>query len=163
MIKISSHSVLPPDLRGGVVAIGNFDGVHRGHQALLARAQEIAVREGKPWGVVTFEPHPRSFFRPEQSVFRLTPPGLKLRLIKALGASFASVVNFDAKLAALSAEEFVRQELTQKLGASHVVAGFDFHFGVGRRGHADTLRSMGLAVTTVEEVALPQLLLAVKI
>ena len=152
MYIIADKSPLPTHLRGGVVAIGNFDGVHRGHQALLARAQEIAAREGKPWGVVTFEPHPRSFFRPEQPVFRLTPPDLKLRLIKALGAGFASVVSFDAKLAALSAEEFVQRELTQKLGASHVVAGFDFHFGAGRKGHADTLRSMGLTVTTVEEV-----------
>jgi len=149
---VNSTQTLPTNLRGGVVAIGNFDGVHRGHQALLARAQEIAAHEGKPWGVVTFEPHPRSFFRPEQPVFRLTPPDLKLRLIKALGAGFASVVNFDAKLAALSAEQFVQRELTQKLGASHVVAGFDFHFGAGRKGHADTLRSMGLTVTTVGEV-----------
>ena len=151
-MHLVTTELLPTNLRGGVVAIGNFDGVHRGHQALLARAQEIAAREGKPWGVVTFEPHPRSFFRPEQSVFRLTPPDLKLRLIKALGAGFASVVNFDAKLAALSAEEFVRYELTQKLGASHVVTGFDFHFGAGRKGHADTLRAMGLTVTTVDEV-----------
>ena len=151
-MHLVTTELFPSHLRGGVVAIGNFDGVHRGHQALLARAQEIAAREGKPWGVVTFEPHPRSFFRPEQPVFRLTPPDLKLRLIKPLGAGFASVVNFDAKLAALSAEEFVQRELTQKLGASHVVAGFDFHFGAGRKGHADTLRSMGLTVTTVEEV-----------
>jgi len=152
VFEVDANQTLPTNLRSCVVAIGNFDGVHRGHQALLARAQEIAAREGKPWGVVTFEPHPRSFFRPEQPVFRLTPPDLKLRLINALSAGFASVVNFDAKLAALSAEEFVRQELIQKLGASHVVAGFDFHFGAGRKGHADTLRSMGLTVTTVEEV-----------
>ncbi len=152
MFGVTAGNILPTALRGGVVAIGNFDGVHRGHQALLARAREIAARDGKPWGVVTFEPHPRSFFRPEQPVFRLTPPDLKLRLIKALGAGFASVVAFDAALAALPPEEFVKRELVEKLGAAHVVAGFDFHFGAGRKGHADTLRAMGLSVTTVEEV-----------
>ena len=152
MIEISAQRNLPDHLRGGVVAIGNFDGVHRGHQALLAEAQAIAAREGRPWGVITFEPHPRSFFRPEQPFFRLTPPDLKLRLIKALGAGFVSVVTFDAALAALPPEEFVRRELIEKLGAAHVVAGFDFHFGAGRKGHADTLRQMGVVVTTLEEV-----------
>jgi riboflavin kinase/FMN adenylyltransferase len=152
VVEVSSKHPLPTALRGGVVAIGNFDGVHRGHQALLARAQAIAARDGKPWGVVTFEPHPRSFFRPEQPVFRLTPPALKLRLIAALGAGFASVVDFDAAVAAQSPEDFVRRELIEKLGVSHVVAGFDFHFGAGRKGHADTLRDMGLSVTTVDEV-----------
>ena len=152
MFELSAANPLPPHLRGAVVAIGNFDGVHRGHQALLARAREIAAREGRAWGVVTFEPHPRSFFRPEQPVFRLTPPELKLRLLKALGADFASVINFDAGLAALSADDFITRELKQKLGVAHVVAGFDFHFGAGRKGHADTLRAAGLEVSIVEEV-----------
>ncbi len=152
MFEVSSQNALPTALRGGVVAIGNFDGVHRGHQALLMQARDIAKRDGKPWGVITFEPHPRSFFRPEQPVFRLTPPALKVRLLKALGADFVSVVNFDAALAALSPEAFVNQELESKLGATSVVAGFDFHFGAGRKGHADTLRAMGLSVTSVAEV-----------
>jgi riboflavin kinase / FMN adenylyltransferase len=152
MFELHSNQQLPDDLRGGIVAIGNFDGVHLGHQALLAQTQALAKAAGRPWGVVTFEPHPRSFFRPEQPVFRLTPAALKLRLLKALGADFVSVVNFDANLAGLSPEEFVAQELTMKLGASHVVAGFDFHFGKGRKGNIDTLRELGLAVTRVAEV-----------
>ena len=152
MFDVSADIPLPSHLRGGVVAIGNFDGVHRGHQALLLQAKEIAKREGKAWGVVTFEPHPRSFFRPEQPVFRLTPPALKRRLLKALGADFISVVNFDKELAQLSPHDFVSQELTQRLGATHVLAGFDFHFGAGRKGHADTLRQLGLDVTSVAEV-----------
>jgi len=152
MIEVSLHIPLPESLRGGVVAIGNFDGVHRGHQALLAQAQEIARLAGKPWGVVTFEPHPRSFFRPEQPVFRLTPLALKLRLLKALGADFVSVMNFDADFSGLSPEKFVAQELTQKLGAAHVVAGFDFHFGKGRKGNVETLRGLGFEVTRIAEV-----------
>lgn len=152
MFEVAPKYPLPDNLRGGVVAIGNFDGVHRGHQALLAQARDIAKRDGRPWGVVTFEPHPRSFFRPQQPVFRLTPPALKYRLLKALGADFISMVNFDKELAQLSPDEFVHQELTQRLGAAHVVAGFDFHFGEGRRGHADTLRQLGLDVTSVAEV-----------
>ncbi len=152
MFEVSTHHPLPSHLRGSVVAIGNFDGVHRGHQALLAQAAQIAKGEGKPWGVVTFEPHPRTFFRPQQPVFRLTPPALKLRLFKALGADFVSVIKFDADLAGLSAEAFVQDELLARLGVAQVIAGFDFHFGQGRKGNADTLRAAGLQVTVVEEV-----------
>ena len=152
MFEVSAEYPLAPNLRGSVVAIGNFDGVHRGHQALLAQAREIAKREGMPWGVVTFEPHPRSFFRPQQPVFRLTPPALKSRLMKALGADFISVIKFDAELASHSAEAFVQEELLARLGVAHVIAGFDFYFGQGRKGNADTLRAAGLQVTVVEEV-----------
>ena len=152
MFVVSPTQELPHALRGGVVAIGNFDGVHRGHQALLARTKAIARSEGKPWGVVTFEPHPRSFFRPAQPVFRLTPEPLKLRLLAGMGAGFASVAPFNAELSSLSAEDFIAQELVQKLGVTHVVAGFDFHFGAGRKGHAETLRAAGLTVDVVEEV-----------
>ena len=152
MYVVSSQSPIPKALRGGIIAIGNFDGVHRGHQALLARAKELAIREGKPWGVVTFEPHPRSFFRPAQPVFLLTPAALKLRLLAALKADFVSVVPFSLELSRLSAEEFIAQELVQKLGVSHVVAGFNFHFGAGRKGNDETLRAAGLNVDVVAEV-----------
>ena len=152
MYILDPQKVVPPNLRGCVVAIGNFDGVHRGHQALLARTKEIAQRLGKPWGVVTFEPHPRSFFRAAQPVFRLTPEALKLRLLAALGADFTLVVPFDLELSRLSAEEFIDQELVQKLRATYVVAGFDFHFGAGRKGHAETLLAAGLNVEVVAEV-----------
>ncbi len=152
MFEVFAKNPLPSPLRGGAVAIGNFDGVHRGHQALLARTQELARREGKPWGVLTFEPHPRSFFRPEQPVFRLTPPALKLRLFKALGADFVSTVHFDAALSGQSAQTFAQEELINRLGATHVIAGFDFCFGEGRKGNADTLRAAGLEVSVVDEV-----------
>ena len=152
MFEVTSQNPLPDKLRGGIAAIGNFDGVHRGHQALLARTRGMARAEGKPWGVVTFEPHPRTFFRPEQPVFRLTSQAMKLRLLKALGADFVSIVTFDSELAALRPEAFIIQELTEKLGVDHVVAGFDFHFGAGRKGNAETLRVMRLKVTTISEV-----------
>ena len=152
MIEVSLHAPLPDALRGSVVAIGNFDGVHRGHQALLERARAMARQESRAFGVVTFEPHPRSFFRPDQPVFRLSPQALKLRLLKALGADFVSVITFDAALAALAAEDFVRRELLEKLDVRHVVTGYDFHFGKDRKGNADTLRAMGLEVSCLEEV-----------
>jgi riboflavin kinase/FMN adenylyltransferase len=153
---IAAGAPFPPELRGSVAAIGNFDGVHRGHQSLLAEAAAIASRANKSWGVVTFEPHPRSFFRPEEPVFRLTPLPLKARLLAALGASFTAVIAFNAELASLSPEEFVRRELHQRMGVSHVVTGYDFHFGKGRRGSPETMRELGLqlgfSVTTVEQV-----------
>ena len=95
MQVIAGNGPVPEGCRGGVIAIGNFDGVHRGHQTLLARAEAEAKRLGRPWGAVTFEPHPRSYFRPEEPVFRLTPEALKARLVAALGASFMAVLPFD--------------------------------------------------------------------
>ena len=86
---------IPPEFHHAVVAIGNFDGMHRGHQELFCIAQAQAARLGKPWGIVTFEPHPRSFFKPDEPVFRLTPLPLKARLASALGASFVLSLTFD--------------------------------------------------------------------
>lgn len=125
---------LPESLKGGVIAIGNFDGVHRGHQTVLNRALELSRERGIPALVLTFEPHPRSVFRPDQPVFRLTPAPLRARLLEAMG--FHSVIEypFDREFSNRSAEEFVRSILVEWLGASEVVTGFDFHFGKGREG-----------------------------
>ena len=146
----------PAHLRGGVVAIGNFDGVHRGHQALLAVARDEAERRGVPWGVVTFEPHPRTVFRPDEPVFRLTPAAMKARLLLALGARFVSQLTFDKDLAGLEAQDFVQLKLIAALGVCHVVTGFDFHFGKGRKGNPETMRALGAAhgfgVTIVDQV-----------
>src|SRR5262245_54399637 len=98
---IAADAAFPEHLRGGVVAIGNFDGVHRGQQSLLTVAQEEATRRGVPWGLVSFEPHPRTFFRPAEPVFRLTPLPLKARLVEALGADFVFALSFDAALAGM--------------------------------------------------------------
>jgi len=134
---------LPDHLKGGVVAIGNFDGVHRGHQAVLERALEEAERRDMPALVLTFEPHPRSVFKPDSPVFRLTPAPLKARLIEALG--FRSVVEypFSRDFSQYSADEFVNSILQDWLHAAHVVTGFDFHFGKGREGGPAFLMAAG--------------------
>lgn len=134
---------LPDALRGGVIAIGNFDGVHRGHRAVLDRALELAEARGVPALVLTFEPHPRSVFRPDVPVFRLTPAPLKARILEAIG--FRSVIEypFDREFSQRSAEEFVQSILVDWLHASAVVTGFDFHFGKGREGGPAFLMAAG--------------------
>ncbi len=142
---------LPDEYRGGVVAIGNFAGVHRGHQAVLECAREIARGRGRPVGAVTFEPHPRTFFNPRNPVFRLTPCPLKARLIQALAFDFMAVLPFDAELAGLSPQAFASKVLAERLGVSHVVTGTDFRFGKARQGDIKVLESegagLGFAVT----------------
>jgi riboflavin kinase/FMN adenylyltransferase len=129
--------------RGAVVAIGNFDGVHRGHQAIIARAHALARAAGVPDAVLTFEPHPRSVFQPGAAPFRLTPFRSKARFLEALGVDLLFALHFDAAFAQRSAEEFVRDVLVAGLGASHVVVGYDFVFGHKRRGTAERLVEMG--------------------
>jgi riboflavin kinase/FMN adenylyltransferase len=134
---------LPENLRGGVIAIGNFDGVHRGHRAVLERALELARSRGVPALVLTFEPHPRTIFKPDEPVFRLSPASLKARLLEAEG--FQSVIEypFDHDFSQRSADEFVKSILSDWLGASAVVTGFDFHFGKGREGGPAFLMEAG--------------------
>jgi riboflavin kinase/FMN adenylyltransferase len=134
---------LPENLRGGVIAIGNFDGVHRGHRAVLERALELARSRDVPALVLTFEPHPRTIFKPDEPVFRLSPASLKARLLEAEG--FQSVIEypFDHDFSQRSADEFVKSILSDWLGASAVVTGFDFHFGKGREGGPAFLMEAG--------------------
>ena len=134
---------LPGDCGNGVLALGNFDGVHLGHQSVLAETRAIAARSGMPAGVLTFEPHPRRFFRPEQPLFRLTGQDEKVELLAACGMDFAVVLTFDAALGAMTAEAFVTQILGETLAVSHVVAGFNFHFGKGRKGTPEVLQALG--------------------
>ncbi|MBX9777402.1 MAG: bifunctional riboflavin kinase/FAD synthetase [Xanthobacteraceae bacterium] len=130
-------------LRGAVVAIGNFDGVHRGHRAVIATARERAATLGRPAAALTFEPHPRSFFRPQNPLFRLTDERNKLRLLASTGLDGTVVLRFDAALAALSADEFVERILIGQLAVSGVTIGFDFHFGANRAGSPDFLAAAG--------------------
>src|SRR5262245_50781118 len=130
------HGEAPPghSLRGAVVAIGNFDGVHRGHQAVIATARQRAAALGRPAAALTFEPHPRALFRPQEPLFRLTDARNKLRLLASTGLDGAIVLRFDAALAALSADEFVERILIDRLAVAGVTIGFDFHFGANRSG-----------------------------
>ncbi|MBZ9741364.1 MULTISPECIES: bifunctional riboflavin kinase/FAD synthetase [unclassified Mesorhizobium] len=140
---LTTTAPLPADLRGGVVAIGNFDGVHRGHQAVLERALGEAERRGVPALVLTFEPHPRTVFKPDLPLFVLTPPPMKARLLSLLG--FAALVEqpFTRDFASLSAEAFVTDVLEKTLGITHAVTGFDFHFGKDRQGGPAYLMAAG--------------------
>jgi riboflavin kinase/FMN adenylyltransferase len=134
---------LPAHLRGGVIAIGNFDGVHRGHQSVLNRALEISSQRGIPALVLTFEPHPRTVFRPDQPVFRLTPAPLKARILEAIGFNAVIEYPFDREFSQRSADDFIHSILKDWLGASEVVTGFNFHFGRGREGGPAFLMGAG--------------------
>ena len=148
----------PPDVKGAVLAIGNFDGVHRGHQAVLNTAKEIAAAEGYPVGAVVFEPHPREFFAPDKPFFRLTPLPVKLELLEALGLDVTFVLPFNAELSSLSADDFAGAVVGEGFGARHVVVGYDFTYGKGRAGSvehlADTGETRGYAVDVVDPVKL---------
>jgi riboflavin kinase / FMN adenylyltransferase len=150
-------SPFPSDARGAVVALGNFDGVHRGHQAVIARSGAVARAEQRPHGVVTFEPHPRAVFRPEDPPFRLTPLRVKAHELEALGVELMISLHFDAGFAQRSAENFVTEVLHRGLGVGHVVSGYDFVFGQGRQGDAALLQrlgqELGFGVTIVSPVA----------
>ncbi|MDZ4843413.1 MAG: bifunctional riboflavin kinase/FAD synthetase [Hyphomicrobium aestuarii] len=145
MRVIADGGSLPPALRGGVVAIGNFDGVHCGHQALIARALDLAQGNevASPVGVVVFEPHPREFFVPEAPHFRITPLPEKLRLLEKLGLDFARVLTFDAALSQMSPAAFIDHVLVADLGIKGAVAGYDFFFGHRRQGTPEMLIEAG--------------------
>ena len=130
-------------LCGAVVAIGNFDGVHRGHRAVIGAAMKRAKALGQPAAVMTFEPHPRAFFKPDEPLFRLTDEAAKLRLLASTGLDGAIVLTFDAALAKLTAEEFVSRILVERFAVSGAVIGFNFHFGVNRAGSPDFLMAQG--------------------
>lgn len=137
------YTGIPDAFRGAAVALGNFDGVHRGHQALIGEAARHAAALGVPLGVVAFEPHPQEFFHPESAHFRLTPFRIKARLIADLGADVMFALTFDAAMAKKSAQEFVLDVLVHGLGVACVVVGSDFRFGKGRAGDVAVLAYMG--------------------
>lgn len=133
------YEQVPESARGATVAIGNFDGVHVGHQALLARAKAMGGR----LGVLVFEPHPQEFFRPDAPRFRLTPFRAKARLLERYGVELLFALHFDAAFAALTADEFIERVLVKGLGVRHVIVGEDFCFGKGRQGNLALLRKRG--------------------
>jgi riboflavin kinase/FMN adenylyltransferase len=147
---------LPPQLRGGVVALGNFDGLHLGHQAVIGAAIGLARENGVAAGVMTFEPHPRQFFHPEEEPFRLSPFRIKARLIAAMRVDFLFMQTFDSEFSHLSAEQFVTDILVGGLHVSRVVVGADYVFGHERQGNVDFLRTMA-ARCGFEVIAVPEL------
>lgn len=140
-------SSLPPSLKGSVIAIGNFDGVHKGHRALLAEGKKMAEAKGLKFGVLTFEPHPRNLFRPDDPPFRITPPALKHRQLVGFGIDFVASLPFDWDFASQSAEDFVWNILVKGLNPVHIIIGEDFRFGQLRKGSAETIESAGISVT----------------
>jgi riboflavin kinase / FMN adenylyltransferase len=148
---------LPQAALHGVVAIGNFDGVHRGHRALIEAARARAEELGAPLGVVTFEPHPREVLTPDRAPPRLTPFRVKARILAELGVARLFALAFNQHLMSKSPEQFVHDVLAGGLGVRQVVVGFDFRFGHKRAGDADTLAALGsdygFEVTRIEPVA----------
>jgi len=156
MIVVHGTSDMPAGARGGAYAIGNFDGVHRGHQALLQTARARAAELGAPAGVILFEPHPREYFQPDKPHFRLTPLKRKLELLEQLGLDVAVALKFDAGLAGLSAQDFMERIIVGALAARHIVIGYDFRFGKARAGDPEAMRrageALGFGVTVVAQV-----------
>jgi riboflavin kinase/FMN adenylyltransferase len=152
MEQLDGGSAVPPAFRGGVVALGNFDGFHLGHQAVVGRAVTRAHAEGRAAIVATFDPHPKRFFRPDSAWFRLTQMDQRARLFAAAGVDAMLVFEFNQALADLSAEEFARARLAEAIGAAGVVTGSDFTFGKGRSGDVAYLFELGRALGFTAEV-----------
>jgi riboflavin kinase/FMN adenylyltransferase len=143
-MRIYRHfETLPAEARGAAIAIGNFDGVHRGHQAVIGEAGRIARAAKLPWAVLTFEPHPRRVFQPDLPPFRLTPFRTKARVLEGLGVDAMIVQRFNRAFSQRPAEDFVREVLVKGFGARHIVAGYDFVFGYKRGGNCELLLTMG--------------------
>lgn len=151
------NPVSPPlGLAGAVAAIGNFDGLHRGHRAVIARAQVLAKKLGKPCVLLTFEPHPADVFAGRSVIFRLTPADAKAAQAERLGLDGVIVLTFDKGFSTRPARDFTQDILKKRLGLSAVVAGYDFRFGAGREGDGDFLKKegerMGFAVEIVDRI-----------
>lgn len=146
----------PAGLVGAVAAIGNFDGLHRGHRGVIARAQALAKKLGRPCVLLTFEPHPADVFAGRPVIFRLTPPDAKAAQAQRLGLDGMIVLTFDRDFSQRPARAFTQDILVERLGLSAVVAGYDFRFGAGRAGDAEFLRAegarLGFAVEIVERI-----------
>jgi len=154
MERLDGGSAVPAPLRGAIVALGNFDGFHKGHQAVVGRAVARARAEGRPALVATFDPHPVRHFRPDAPWFRLTSLYQRERLFAAAGADAMIVFAFDGALAATTAEDFVSERLVRLFGAAGMVTGEDFTFGKGRGGNVEVLKRLGEARgLSVEAVA----------
>lgn len=151
-----SYRRLAAEARGAVAAIGNFDGLHLGHRVVIEAARRIAADKRAPAAVLTFEPHPRMVFRPDEPQFRLTPFREKATLLAEMGLDLMLVPRFDRRFSSITADAFVRDVLVAGLGLRHVVCGADFVFGKGRAGDVAMLEklapALGLGVTVIDPV-----------
>jgi riboflavin kinase/FMN adenylyltransferase len=138
-----SLDALPDTARGAVLAIGNFDGVHFGHQQVIADARALADAKAAPLGVMLFDPHPQQFFAPDNPPFRLTRLVTRAALLADLGVDFTLGLPFDAAMAACEAEDFIADILVERLGVAAVCVGYDFCFGKGRKGNFTMLQDVG--------------------
>ena len=143
MQRLTLDGGIPDNLKGSIVALGNFDGFHLGHQAVVGRAVQRAFHERRPAIVATFDPHPVTYFKPDVPPFRLTSLDQREHLFAHAGADAMLVFEFNEKLRETSAEEFVSWLLAGKIGAAGVVTGDDFSFGKGRSGNVETLKTLG--------------------
>ncbi len=154
---IVEDGAAPADARGAAMAIGNFDGVHRGHQQVIGLALQLARTRGVPAGVLSFEPHPVQLFRPDDAPFRLTLRQAKARQLAALGVDIHVVIPFTAEFSGRSPESFVQDVLVDRLAISHAIVGYDFHYGHKRQGNAETLEraaaQYGFGFSVLDEVA----------
>lgn len=158
MKRLSSDQPLPPELRGSVLALGNFDGFHLGHQAVVSRAIARGFHERRRVIVATFDPHPVRFFKPDLPEFSLTTLDQRERLFAHAGADAMLVFRFDAALASTAAEDFVSDILAERLGVAGVVTGADFTFGRGRGGNVELLRELGATRDIAAEAVAPVML-----
>lgn len=143
---IQGWTDLAPADRGAAIALGNFDGVHRGHRAVIGQAIEAARRLNVPSGVISFEPHPRRWFQPDAEPFRLMTVDQQARALEALGVDRLYLLPFDQTMAGLSDRAFAEQVLSEGLGVRHVSVGFDITFGKGRTGSPEALKAYGEAL-----------------
>jgi riboflavin kinase/FMN adenylyltransferase len=155
MQRLTLDGGVPDDLKGSIVALGNFDGFHLGHQAVVGRAIQRGFHERRPVIVATFDPHPVKFFKPDVPPFRLTTLDQRQALFAHAGADAMLVFHFDKALAVTSAEDFVGEVLAKQIGAVGVVTGDDFTFGRGRKGDVEALRTLGEQSGIVAEAVAP--------
>lgn len=154
----NSIAQIPKHLPSSVIALGNFDGFHRGHQVVIGEAGRIARAQGLSLSVFTTEPHPRSFFNPKGEAFRLTPQKVRAHLLASFGVEQMFDLNFDKDLAATEAQVFVTQILLKSFNAKHIVVGFDYRFGKQRKGDVELLKAMskdyGFGLTIINPVSI---------
>ena len=161
MKTLQTYTDLPTADKGAVIALGNFDGLHRGHQAVIKRAQAIADELSAPLGIGLFRPHPYRFFKPDAAPFRLMSPRIRAQVMAELGVEFLYEIPFDENLRDMDDQQFVEQVLHQGLGIRHVIVGEDYGFGKNRCGDVESLTRLcgqrGIGVTAISPVGLHKL------